>query len=70
MTRFQNTGRRGERWILLEGAAARLRRAGCDVDLTIGYSGWPSREAARSGRLTEEMIHDATMVATSIERRV
>jgi hypothetical protein len=43
-------------------ATERLRRAGCVVDLTSGYVGWPDREPARRGVLTEQMIQDTHLI--------
>ena len=47
----------------LEAAAERLRQAGCSVDLGSGYVGWPDKEVAEKGRLTEELIADARRIA-------
>jgi hypothetical protein len=47
---------------LMENAAERLRKEGCIVDLAIGYVGWPSREAADRGQMTEQMIADERII--------
>jgi hypothetical protein len=47
----------------LEDAAERLRLAGCVVDFGSGFVGWPDKEAAGKGHLTEEMIADARLLA-------
>jgi hypothetical protein len=46
----------------IENAAERLRLAGCTVDLNSGYVGWPGKEAAAKGRLTEQGIKDAKLI--------
>lgn len=48
---------------VLEAAAERLRQAGTVVDLGSGYVGWPDKETADKGRLTEKMIADARLIA-------
>jgi hypothetical protein len=47
----------------LEGAADRLEKAGCVVDLNSGYVGWPDKHAAEKGHLTEALIADARLIA-------
>ena len=48
---------------LMQTAAARLRESGCTVNLDSGYVGWPDKEAAEKGRLTEQNITDARLLA-------
>lgn len=46
----------------LDAAAERLRQAGCVVDLETGYVGWPDKEAAQKGNLSEQEIQDAKLI--------
>lgn len=50
-------------WERMEAAAQRLRQAGCVVDLASGYVGWPDRDAAQRGQLTEQGVEDARLLA-------
>jgi len=43
-------------------AAERLEEAGCVVDLASGYVGWPSEQAAREGKLNEQIIADERLI--------
>lgn len=45
-----------------QAATTRLQREGCIVDPQSGYVGWPNREAAMEGRLTQQMIDDEGVV--------
>jgi len=46
----------------LENVAERLRQNGCLVELSSGYVGWPDKDAAQKGRLTDQMIQDAKLI--------
>jgi hypothetical protein len=41
----------------------RLRDVGCVVDLSSGYVGWPAKQAAEKGHLTEKLIADVRLIA-------
>lgn len=47
----------------LKKTANRLEMGGCVVDLGTGYTGWPDKESADKGRLNEDMIADARLMA-------
>jgi hypothetical protein len=46
----------------MEKATQRLGTAGCVVNLTTGYVGWPDAKTAQESFLTEEMIRDERCV--------
>ena len=41
----------------------RLEKEGCVVSVETGYVGWPNKEAAQAGHLTQQMIDDARLIA-------
>jgi hypothetical protein len=43
-------------------AVERLEKHGCVVSLGSGYVGWPDKEAALKGHLTDEMIKDTRLI--------
>jgi hypothetical protein len=46
----------------MEAAVKRLEKHGCVVSLGSGYVGWPDKEAARTGHLTEQVIADERII--------
>lgn len=46
----------------LEAAAERLRKLGYKVDLASGYIGWPSKQAERPDKLSQQGIEDAHLI--------
>ena len=46
----------------MEIVTERLRGEGCIVDFASGYVGWPTKEAAERGRLTEGIVADEQLV--------
>jgi hypothetical protein len=41
----------------------RLEKEGCVISIETGYVGWPNKEAAQAGHLTQQMIDDARLIA-------
>ncbi|MGO9773111.1 MAG: hypothetical protein ACLPSW_26900 [Roseiarcus sp.] len=46
----------------IEAAVERLEARGCVVSLGSGYVGWPTKEAAATGHLTEELLADERII--------
>jgi hypothetical protein len=49
-------------WDAMEAAVKRLEKHGCVVSLGSGYVGWPDKESATKGHLTEEVIADERII--------
>lgn len=46
----------------IEAAVEKLERHGCVVTLASGYVGWPNKEAALQGNMTQELIDAARII--------